>query len=256
MPFMQLSSAENTRRKSQNKGFYQKNILMKEDDLVLCTVKRIEGTTVFVEIEGNGQGSLSLPEIAAGRIRNLRDYVAPNKKIVCKILRFVNGHPELSLRRVSVKERDEVLERFEKEKNLKSLIKSNAKDFEKAINKIKERQELAEFYDKIRENPHLIEPFVSKEEAQKLIKILSEKKDKEKEAKKLIHISSNSQNGINDIKEILQSKDADIRYLGSSKFSIIAKAKDFKEANAKLQKLLSQMEKKAKEKKVFFEIKN
>ena len=229
---------------------------MKEDDLVLCTVKRIEGTTVFVEIEGNGQGSLSLPEIAAGRIRNLRDYVATNKKIVCKILRFVNGHHELSLRRVTTKERDEVLEKFEKEKNLKSLIKSNAKDFEKAINKIKEQEELAEFYDKIRENPHLIEPFVSKEEAQKLIKILSEKKDKEKEAKMLIRISSDSPNGISDIKEILQAKDAEIHYLGSSKFSITTKAKDFKEANIKLQKIIDIMAKKAKEKKVFFEIKN
>ena len=42
---------------------------LKEDDLVMCTVKSIEGTTVFVEIENRQEASMS--EVAAGS-RNLR----------------------------------------------------------------------------------------------------------------------------------------------------------------------------------------
>jgi translation initiation factor 2 alpha subunit (eIF-2alpha) len=228
---------------------------MKEDDLVLCTVKKIEGTAVYVDIEENGEGTLSLPEIAAGRIRNLREYVAPNKKIVCKILRIVGNHPELSLRRVTAKEREEVLERYEKEKNLKSLLKINIKDPQAAILKIKEKYELSDFFDIIRETPSKIEPFVSKEEAQKLIKILSEKKDKQKEAKKELIINSDSIDGIKDIKEILQSKEIDTHYLGSSKFSISSKGSDFKEANLKLDKAIAEISKKAKERKAILTIK-
>ena len=32
---------------------------LKEDDAVLCTVKKIEGTTVFVSIEEDGEGRKS-----------------------------------------------------------------------------------------------------------------------------------------------------------------------------------------------------
>ena len=81
-----------------------------EGDIVLCTVERIEGTNVFVSIEGNGEGSIMTSEIAPGRIRNLRDYVVPKKKIVCKILRVSGNRIDLSLRRVTQKEQKEVLE--------------------------------------------------------------------------------------------------------------------------------------------------
>src|SRR3989338_8034553 len=153
--------------------------MLKEDDLVLCTVKRVEGTTVFLDVEGDGEGSLVFSEIAAGRIRNLREYVVPNKKIVCKVLRIINGHPQLSLRRVTTKEKEQVLEEHQKDKTFSSLIKTIVKDPEKTIKSIKETSELWKFYDDAKENPKLLESFFTKEEAAKLSKIFSEKKDKE-----------------------------------------------------------------------------
>src|SRR3989344_4876424 len=78
---------------------------------ILCTVERIEGTVVFVSLDNRKEGSIVVSEIAPGRIRNLRDYVVPKKKIVCKILRISDrGNVELSLRRVSAKERKEVMD--------------------------------------------------------------------------------------------------------------------------------------------------
>ena len=44
-----------------------------------------------------------------------------------------------------------------------------------------------------------------------------------------------------------------IKYLGSSRFSIASKAKDFKEANQQVQKALEQIKTKVKEKKLIFE---
>ena len=75
---------------------------LEEGDVVLCTVERIVGTIVFVRIKGDGEGSITMSEIAPGRIRNLRDYVVPKKKIVCKVLRISpNRNTDLSLRRVT-----------------------------------------------------------------------------------------------------------------------------------------------------------
>src|SRR3990167_3310904 len=99
---------------------------LEEGDLVLCTVEKIVGTIVFVNIDGEKkQGSIVLSEIAPGRIRNLRDYVVPKKKIVCKILRIYDkGNIELSLRRVTLKEKKEVLEQFKLEKSYESILRS------------------------------------------------------------------------------------------------------------------------------------
>ena len=75
-------------------------------DKVLCTVDRIVGTAVFVRIDNsNIEGEIIMSEVAPGRIRNIRDYVVPKKKIVCKVLRISSsGNIDLSLRRVTQKE--------------------------------------------------------------------------------------------------------------------------------------------------------
>src|SRR3989304_1847417 len=92
-------------------------------DIILCTVDHIVGTTVFVHIEGNGEASIVFSEIAPGRIRNIRDYVVPKKKIVCKVLRVSGDRIDLSLRRVTQKEQKELKERYKQEKSYESILK-------------------------------------------------------------------------------------------------------------------------------------
>ena len=69
-----------------------------EGEIVLCTVDKIVGTTVFVKIYDEVDGTIVTSEIAPGRIRNLRNYVVPGKRIVCKILRISGNRVNLSLR--------------------------------------------------------------------------------------------------------------------------------------------------------------
>ena len=103
--------------------------MINEGDIVLCTVKSIVGTSVFVHIEGDGEGTIVTSEIAPGRIRNIRDYVVPGKKIACKVLRIDDrNNIYLSLRRVTSKERNEIAEKFEKEKEYQSIIKAVVKE--------------------------------------------------------------------------------------------------------------------------------
>lgn len=225
---------------------------LKEGDIVLCTVKSIEGTTIFLDIEDNGTGSLVLSEIAAGRIRNIREYVVPNKKIVCKVLKIINNHPQLSFRRVTAKERDEVMEHYKKEKSFISILKTLSKTPEKLIEKIKNKYDLVEFYDKAKENPKILEEVFTKAEVESLAKIFAEKKEKEKEAKKTIFLKTLSPSGLQEIKETINIPNIEIRYLGSSRFSLSVKSKDFRDANAKIEQAIAQIKEKAHQKKLEF----
>jgi translation initiation factor 2 alpha subunit (eIF-2alpha) len=228
---------------------------VKVDDLVMCSVDKIEGTTVFVKIEGYGPGTIMFSEIAAGRIRNIREYVFPNKKIVCKVLKISPDHIELSLRRVTGKEREEMEEKYQKEKTFQGMLKTISTNPAEIIAKIKEKYDIGEFIENVRENPSTLSEFLKKEDVEKITKILSEKKEKAKEVKKIIKINDDSESGINDIKYTLDVKNVEIRYLGSSQFSVTAKAKDFKSAQNVLDSAIQEIQKRAKERKAVLEIK-
>jgi len=229
---------------------------LREDQVVMCTVKSIEGTTVFLEIEGNGTGSMAMSEVAAGRIRNLREYVFPKKKVVCKILKIAaDGRIELSLRRVTGKEREKAQEQYKKEKTFTSLLGTLIPNAHEVTVAIKSEYNLADFFDKIKEQPILLEKFIKKEQALRLSNMLAEKEEREKHAKKIFILKANSDSGLEDIKEILSLPDVDIHYLGSSLFSIEAIASNFKEANTKVNMALEQIEKHSKNKKAQFELK-
>lgn len=234
---------------------------LKIDDLVLCTVNKIEGTTVFVTIESfsenspSPQGTIVFSEIAAGRIRNIREHVVPNKKIVCKIQKIYPDHIELSFRRVTASERDSIMEKFKQEQTFKTMLKNAVKNPEDSMKKIKDKLPISDFLTQVKENPKIIQEFFNKEESEKLVKILAEKKEKAKIAKTTIILKSDSNSGITDIKDILSVKGAEIHYLGSSKFILSATGKDFKEANHLIQSALESIQKKAKDKKAFLEIK-
>ena len=75
-----------------------------EDELVMCTVTKIFPHSVFVNLdEFDRNGLIHISEVSPGRIRNIRDFVKQDKKVICKVLRInkERGHIDLSLRRVN-----------------------------------------------------------------------------------------------------------------------------------------------------------
>ena len=135
---------------------------------------------------------------------------------------------------------------------LKPILKEKTPEI---IEKIRSQYELADFLDEVRENPKLIEKFVQKSEIEQIKKILVEKKEKEKTALIKIAIKSQLESGIKDIKSVLSTNKAELHYLGSGKFSVSTKAKDYKIANHNLEKVISEIKEKAKNHKVQLEIK-
>lgn len=225
-----------------------------EGDIILCTVRDVVKTTVFVETFDGKKGSIVFSEVAPGRIRNIRDYVVPNKIIVCKILSIGHDHDHLflSLRRVKDKEKKELLEVYKKEKSLESIIKKiTGESSAEIIKKIKNDMDLTEFFEKAKANAKEFEKYFSKSEIEKLSKITIEKEIKEKEIKEEFLLSCRESDGIKRIKTILFSYE-NIVYLGSSKFMIRIKSHDLKRAGSQMSKILEDIEKNAKKQKCEF----
>ncbi len=231
--------------------------MLEPGDIVLCTVERIERTIIFVKIDGEGDGSIIVSEIAPGRIRNLRDYVVPKKRIVCKVLRVSRGNYELSLRRVTPKEKKELMEQQKQEKGYASVIKSVLKEkFESVIKEITKEEKLFDFIEESKNNPKELEKFIGKEDAKKILEILLSQKQKKATLKKKINIKSYESKGIEIIKEIFKSvKDANTKYISAGVYSIEAEAENIKKADQKIQEILKEIEKKAEKLKASFSIK-
>lgn len=230
---------------------------LNEGDIVLCAVDRIDGTTIFVKIETGEQGTIITSEIAPGRIRNLRDYVSPGRKIVCKILKIDGNNINLSLRRVTPKEKKEVLDRHEKERNSLGILKSVlGPEAEKTAEKIKEKSSLTDFLNNCKTNPLELQKYIPKQAAEKICKILQEKKEKVVEVKRDFSLSSKKSDGISLTKANLEfcKENCDISYISAGKFSIKIKAKDYKIANAEIASVLEKIQASAKEKKMDFSI--
>jgi translation initiation factor 2 alpha subunit (eIF-2alpha) len=226
---------------------------LEESQLVLCTVEKIIGTTVFVKIDSyNLEGTITTSEIAPGRIRNLRDYVVPNKKIVCKVLSIRENSIHLSLRRVKPNERKELLDKIEKENSYKAIIRTviGKEKAEDLIKNITEEETISEFFEKLKQGSKDMGKYLNKEESEKILKILESKKEKPKEIRQIFKLSSKSSAGINLIKTIIQDScsktNCSVTYLAAGKFSLSIRGEDFKEINNESQKVLNSIESKAK----------
>jgi len=228
------------------------NYDLEEGQIVLCTVDKILGTTVFVKIQDNLEGTITTSEISPGRIRNLRDYVIPGKKIVCKILKIHGEKIYLSLRRVKQNEKKELLDKVSKEKSYKAILKTvlGSDESKPIIENITQDYSIIEFFEIIKENPKILEKYTKKADSEKILKILDSKKEKPKKIKQIFRLSSSSPEGIKIVKNILKEscKDSkcDISYLAAGKYNLSITGQDFKGIKSEVNSTLNSLEKFAK----------
>lgn len=112
--------------------FYKRTGIPEEQDIVLCTVKKILPHAVFVDLDEyeHLEGMIHISEIAPGRIRNLREHVREGKKLVCLVLRVDKEKKQLdlSLRRVPISLRTKKNEEYQQEIKAEKLLDSVAKE--------------------------------------------------------------------------------------------------------------------------------
>lgn len=226
-------------------------------EILLCVVEKINGTVVFVRMPNEKEGSIILSEIAPGRIRNLRDYVFPGKNIVCKVLRVNGERVDLSLRRVTLKETKELRESLSLEKSLTSILKSVLKEkAQEIIQKIKEEDELPEFFESSKKDDSKLISLVGEEDSKKILEILNSQKKKTAVVKKNFSLHSFAPNGIMLIKKMLSEfQEVDIKYVAAGKYLISCEATDKKNADNKIKEVLDKIQEKSKKENFEFSIK-
>ena len=111
--------------------FYKKTGFPEAGDLLLCTVKKILFHSIFVDLDEyeNKEGMIHISEIAPGRIRNIRDYVKEDKKIICKVLKVdkEKNYIDLSLRRVGSGARTTKNNEYKQEQKAEKLLEQTGK---------------------------------------------------------------------------------------------------------------------------------
>ena len=223
---------------------------MKENDLLLCKVKKVTNTITFVEIPNGHEGTIISSEIAAGRIKLMRQYVVPNKQVVCKILKIEGDHVHLSLRRVNSKEKKEVMQKAKQDQAINVAFKQILKDKEKSIKeKILENFEtLTEFINAAKSDETLIKKHIPKENQEAIEKVIN-KKRKNEQLKQIIKIKCLESDGLTRIKKILniKNKNISINYISAGNFSLKLTVEDFKQGKKEMVEILEKLEKQAKE---------
>ena len=96
-------------------------------DLVIVTVNRITDYGAYVTLDEYGkEGLLHVSEVASSWVRNIRDFVREGQKTVLKVLRVdtEKGHVDLSLRRVTKRERIDKVMFWKRGRKAETLMRS------------------------------------------------------------------------------------------------------------------------------------
>jgi translation initiation factor 2 subunit 1 len=101
-------------------------------DFVVVTVQRVESYGAYVSLDeySNKEGLLHISEISSRWVRNIRNHVRPNQKVVLQVLRTDpgKGQVDLSLRRVSRDDKRKKLESWKKARKAETLLAQAAQE--------------------------------------------------------------------------------------------------------------------------------
>jgi translation initiation factor 2 subunit 1 len=98
-------------------------------DLIIATIETITDYGAYAKLDEFRQpGLLHVSEISSSWIKNIRDFVRENQKVVLKVLRVdqEKGHIDLSLRKVTNRERIEKIKSWKKERKADTLLREVA----------------------------------------------------------------------------------------------------------------------------------
>jgi translation initiation factor 2 subunit 1 len=243
--------------------YYKKTGFPQEDEIVLCTVTNVQYNSVFCSLDEyeNKSGMIHISEVSAGRIRNIREYVAEGKKVACKVLHIdkERGHIDLSLRRVGEGQKREKNMTLKQEQRAENIIEHIAKEQKKdpvAFYKLVAPPILEHYeyvfmaFEDIVEDKFSLKDTTIEPALAKLIEdtVRERIKPKQVQIEGVFSITTFAENGVAKVSESLvkardAAKPAEIRYLGAGKYKITVTAEEFKDAEKRLKLATDSVEK-------------
>jgi len=246
--------------------FFKKEGRPEPGELVVCTVKRILPHAAFVILDeyNNLEAMLHVSEVSSRWVRNIKEFVSEGKKVVCKVMEARHEeHIDVSLKRVTNVETKAKLDELKSEERMEKLIEAIAKmlkeDPQKSLQTIG-KAIISEFGSLLdftlsfkKEGPGVInEVKIDTKWKKELYKHIDEQI---KSQFVLIHrdveLSSFEEDGLNRLKNVFkkaidfvkgEKMAAEIKTLSAPKYRISLTAKNYKEAENFMEKLIAIME--------------
>ena len=236
--------------------------LPEEGELVLCTITSIPRFGAFARLEEfeNLTGLIPISEVAAGRIKSVRDYLREGQVVVCRVLR-VNREKQqidLSLRRVGEAQRRKKLEEIRQLQRVEKLVEYVAR--ETGEDPVRLLEALEEGL--LGKYPSVYDAFIAVVQGEEDLKSL---KGVKASTRKLLHerilerikppvvtiqgrlsILSMAGDGVERVKRFLQGLEEDgvtLSYLGGGVWKYTISAPDYKQAEKQHDALLEKVEK-------------
>ncbi|WP_414470098.1 translation initiation factor IF-2 subunit alpha [Methanobacterium sp. ACI-7] len=108
-----------------------------EGDLVVGTVHKVLGYGAFASLEEyeGKEAFIHISEVSSGWVKNIRDYVRENQKIVARVLRVnpKKGHVDVSLKRIREDQRTRKIQQWKIEQKAEKLLEISAKTIGKDL---------------------------------------------------------------------------------------------------------------------------
>jgi len=241
--------------------FYKKPGFPEENEILICTIKKILPNCVFVDLDEykDKEGVVQISEVSPGRIRNIRDFVKEGKKIICKVLKIneERNHIDLSLRRVNQAQRINKNKEYKQEQRSEKILESLAKQKNLTIKDayeqigyklVDEFGTLNDAFQEIVKDENVLK-FLSLDPVLQgsLINLIKSKiKPKEVKISATLKLISSLPNGIEEIKKMLKkvneliTKDnlkCDILYAGAPNYRLTITSTNYKEAEKEIEKI-------------------
>ncbi len=240
--------------------FHKKKGIPEEDEVVICTVKKVLPHSIFVKLDeyDEKEAMIHISEISPGRIRNIRDFVREGKVIVCKVLRIhqEKKHIDLSLRRVSLAQRKKKEEAYKQEQKSEKLVELLTKQekismqefYDKLGDKILETYgSLTSFFNEVLKNTNELQKEFQEGVGKSLIKLIKDKmKVPEVEMESVITLQSHLPNSISLIRETFKKTEEfakehnyriKLKYISAPRYGLTIASEDYKRAEKILQEV-------------------
>ncbi len=234
-------------------------------ELGLCKIKRVTSFAAWCDLPeyNNIEGMIHISEVAGKWVRDIREFVKPDKQYVAKVVRiesdknFVN----LSLKRVSHSEEKQKMNFIRRTHRAEKIFEQIATEMGKSVEEANKEvgslltEKFGEYFtafDEIKKNHSVLDDLdISKKWKDTLIDIVEKTmKDKEVILKIEVDAKSYDPEGLDKLKSVfaeIEKKNISVRYISAPKYRVELKTIDPKNGEKKLKELLESAVRKSKE---------
>lgn len=231
----------------------RKNQWPDEGELVVGTVHKVLNYGAFANLEEyqGKEAFIHISEVSSGWVKNIRDYVRENQKIVARVLRVnpKKGHVDVSMKRIREDQRTKKIQSWKIEQKAEKFLelagKTMDKDLDTAYNEVGYlmMDRFGDIYGAFEASAEegesaLMDEGVSEEWAQAITKIAKKNiTPPEVQITGYVDIKSYASNGVEIIKKALESAEGDnivIQCVGAPRYRLIVKAPDYIQAEKNL----------------------